>query len=377
MIATPPVAELRRRSGRKWSRYPADVLPAWIADMDFAPAPPIARALEEALAVGDFGYGPPAADSGVAEAFAAWAERRWQWRLDPADVMLAPDVVGALANCVEALTEPGEAVLVHMPSYPPLPGSVRSAGRTLVEQPLDAGAFDFAALQALVEQRRVRMLLLCHPHNPTGRVYGAAELRALAGIAALHDLVVVSDEVHADLTFPQRRHLPFAPFLPERTVTLNAPSKAFNVAGLRTAICVAPQPLRARLAALPSTRWNAFSTLGVRAARAAWSPEGEAWLRDCVAFLARQSARIARRIETDFPRIGFDPPEASYLAWLDCRRLGLGDDPAAWFLDRAKVALSPGPDFGPPGKGFARLNFATSEALLDEMLDRMRAALAT
>jgi cysteine-S-conjugate beta-lyase len=215
-------------------------------------------------------------------------------------------------------------------------------------------------------------MLFCHPHNPLGRVFRERELLTLAELADRHDLVVVSDEVHADLTYPEHRHLPFAPFSPERTVTLNAPSKAFNVAGLRTAVCVAPAPLLARLAALPPTRWSAFSTLGVRAALAAWSDEGAAWLDACLVHLAAMRDRVASRLP---PVIDCCPPEASYLAWLDCRSLGL-DDPAAFFLERARVRLSAGTDFGVTGTGHVRLNFATSAEILDEILDRIASALA-
>jgi cystathionine beta-lyase len=368
VIRTQAPERLRLRSGRKWRRHDNDVLAAWIADMDFEPAPPIARTLLEALVLGDFGYGPTAATSCVAEAFAAWAERRWGWTPDPGAVMLAPDVVGALANCIEALTEPGDAVLVQTPAYPPLLSSVRIAGRELVEAPLDNGLDD-----ALLQARKVRMILLCHPHNPTGRVFSRYELALLAALAERHDLVVVSDEVHADLTFQPHVHLPFAPFAPERTVTLNAPSKAFNVAGLRTAVCVAPPALRARLSALPPTRWNAFSTLGVRAALAAWSEEGAEWLDACVDHLAAMRDRLALRLAESLPQIGYAPPAASYLAWLDCRALNVAD-PAAFFLEHARVALSPGPEFGAPGDGFARLNFATSAEILDEIVDRMAQA---
>lgn len=374
-IEIPSLHDLRRRTGRKWARHVGDVLPAWIADMDFAAAPPIARALHDALALGDFGYGPPAADSGVPQAFAAWATRRWGWNPEPADIMLMPDVVGGIANAIEALTGPRDAVLVHVPAYPPLLSSVRAAGRRLVEHALEPGPIDFVALEQVVIRERVRMFLLCHPHNPTGRVFNVDELRAFAGIAARHDLVMVSDEVHADLTFREHRHRPFAPFLPGRTVTLNSPSKAFNVAGLRLALCVAPSDLRARLAALPPTRWNAFSTLGIRAALAAWSDEGEAWLESLLDHLAGNRDHIADRLAAGCPAIGYAPPQASYLAWLDCRAPGL-DDPAGYFLEHARVALSPGPDFGEPGAGFVRLNFATSRELLDGMLDRMVAAVA-
>lgn len=374
MLTTPPVALLHRRTGRKWSRYGADVLPAWIADMDFAPAPVIAAAIEEAVALGDFGYGPAGADSGVPQAFAAWAARRWNWRPDPADMMLMPDVVGGIANCIEALTEPGDAILVQTPAYPPLMSSVRVAGRRLVTHSLTAeGRIDFDDLDRTLAAERVRMLLFCSPHNPTGRVFDADELAVIARLAEAHDLIVVADEVHADLTLPGAAHIPFARVagMASRTVTLTAPSKAFNVAGLRAALCHAEAPLRQRLAALPSTRWTAFSALGLRAANAAWN-EGAPWLDACVAHLNAMRDVVTNRIER--MALSMRPPEAGYLAWIDCRGV-IAENPADFFLREARVALSPGPDFGAEGAGFVRLNFATSAEVLTEILDRMAVSL--
>ena len=370
-LFAPPLELLRRRTGRKWSKHGDSVLPAWIADMDFAPAPPIRAALLDALETGDFGYGPAADASGVPDAFAAWADRRWGWALDPGAVMVMPDVVGGLANAIEALTEPGDGVLVQTPAYPPLISSVRAAGRRLIEVPLGDRGLGLEAVEAAVRAERPALMILCHPHNPTGRVFGEAELTRLGELAFEFDMVVVSDEVHADLTLDGRRHMPFASLSPDHaaiTVTLNAASKAFNVAGLRCAVCVAEGEPRASLVKLPPTRWNAFSTLGVRAARAAWSDDGEAWLKACVAHLERMRDRLVSRL----PRcVRMTPPQAGYLAWLDFRDAGLDREPAAVFLDRAKVALSPGLDFGAEGRGFARLNYATSETILDAILERM------
>ncbi len=372
-LFAPPLDTLRRRTGRKWSRYGESVLPAWIADMDFLPAPSIRAAMEEALATGDFGYGPAADASGVPEAFAAWAERRWAWALDPKTVMVMPDVVGGLANAIEALTAPGDGVLVQTPAYPPLMSCVRVAGRRLIEVPLGDKRLGLDALEAAIRAERPALMILCHPHNPTGRVFGEADLQRLGELAFEHGVIVVSDEVHADLTLDGRPHIPFASLSRDHaaiTVTLNAASKAFNVAGLRCAVCVADGEPRARLGMLPPTRWNAFSTLGVRAARAAWSDAGEAWLKACVAHLERQRDRLAARLPEVCPGARMVAPQAGYLAWLDFRDAGLDREPAAVLLD-AGVALSPGLDFGAEGRGFARLNFATSEAILDAILDRM------
>jgi cystathionine beta-lyase len=375
MITVPDEPALRARTGRKWRTWPGDVIPAWIADMDLMLAPAITETLADAVRLGDFGYAMAGDAGGIPEAFSCWTERRWNWHVDPGDVMVMPDVVGGIANCIEALTEPGDAILVQTPAYPPLLNSVRIAGRQLIEHPLIDGLIDFADLERVVGERRVRMILFCHPHNPSGRSFRRAELEALAAIARRHGLIIVSDEVHADLTYPGHDHIPFATIAPEITVTLNAPSKAFNLAGLRTAVCIPARAFRPRLKALPPTRWNAFSTLGVRAALAAWSDAGEAWLTDCVAHLKDRRDQLENALKRDCPIIGFIPPEAGYLAWLDCRALGV-DDPARFFLDHAKVALSPGPDFGAPGRGFARLNFATSDVILDEIVARLARSLS-
>lgn len=380
-VEIPPTSVMAARFGRKWSSMTPDVLPAWIADMDFLPAPAIRDSLAKALALGDLGYGPVGPKTGLPEAFARWAGKRWGWEVDPAWVRLAPDVVGSLANCIEALTEPGEAVLVQTPIYPPFRNLVTAGGRRLVEHALDAdGHMDFAGLEKTLRRDRVRLVLFCNPHNPSGRCFTEEELARFGELAVAYDLAVVSDEVHADLVFAPHRHRPFASLsdlLAKRTVTLNSASKAFNLAGLRTAVCVASDPeLRRKLDVLPATRWNAFSTLGVRAALAAWSDEGEAWLEACVDHLALMRGVLDHRLRRDLPEIAWTPPEASYLAWLDCRPLGLGDEPEPFFLEHAKVALSAGPDFGAPGLGHARLNFATSPAVLHAMLDRMAEALA-
>lgn len=374
-VETPHLDTLRQRRGRKWSRYAPDVIPAWIADMDFLPAPSIHATLLEAVLAGDLGYGPIAELSGIPESFSAWALRRWRWRLDPEAVLVMPDVVGGIANSIEALTEPGDAILVQTPIYPPFLAGVRKSHRRLVAASLIDGAIDFDALESVIAREKVRMLLLCNPHNPTGRCFTSGELGRIAALVREHRVLVVSDEVHADLVYDGHRHIPFASLAPEVasiTVTLNAASKAFNIAGLRAAVCVAEDPeLRARLRALPSQRWAPFSTLGVRASLAAWSNEGEQWLLACVAHLQRMRDLIIEQLPIRCPGIRCVKPEAGYLAWLDCRELGLAVEPADFFLAQARVALSPGNEFGPPGESHARLNFATSESILEQIVARM------
>jgi cystathionine beta-lyase len=374
-VETPSLATLRRHRGRKWSTHRYDVLPAWIADMDFLPAPVIRAALRTAIDEGDLGYGPTADRSGIGEAFAAWTLLRWRWRIEPSEVMVMPDVVSGLANCIEALTAPGDSVLVQTPIYPPILSCIANSGRQIAASAISGDSIDFDALAQTASRSRARLMILCNPHNPTGRVFTRAELTRLASLALDHDLVVVSDEIHADLTHPGHQHVPFASLGPEitaRTVTLNSASKAFNIAGLRCAVCVTQSPaLRLRLASLPAQRWSTFSALGVRAALAAWTDAGASWLSACVEHLSLMRERLVWRLADGLPAIKCTRPQAGYLAWLDCRALELDTTPAQFFLERARVALSAGAEFGEPGRGFVRLNFATSRDILDRILDRM------
>jgi cystathionine beta-lyase len=375
LVEIPSLETLRRHRGRKWSTHRSDVLPAWIADMDMLPAPSIRSALRMAVEEGDLGYGPTADRSGIGEGFAAWALHRWHWHVEAAAIMVMPDVVSGLANCIEALSSRGDGVLVQTPIYPPILSCIANSGRRIVACASVGDSIDFAALEAAIHQHGPRMFILCNPHNPTGRCFTRTELARLAALAADYDLVVVSDEIHADLVHPGHQHIPFATLSAQaasRTVTLNSASKAFNVAGLRCAVCVAQSAeLRRRLSALPAQRWTAFSTLGVRAALAAWTETGEAWLTACVEHLTRMRDHLAQRLAEELPAMRCAPPQAGYLAWLDCRELRLGGAPAEFFLERARVALSPGSEFGEPGHGFMRLNFATSQDILDRILDRM------
>jgi cysteine-S-conjugate beta-lyase len=223
-----------------------------------------------------------------------------------------------------------------------------------------------------VARHGCRVLLLVNPHNPTGRVFDRAELTAIAEVAERHDLVVISDEIHADLAYEPHRHVPFASLGPEaaaRTVTITSATKAFNLAGLRCSVAhVGDHRVREALAAQPPLLFGEVSSLGVLATLAAWR-EGDDWLTEARATLERNRALVAAGLP---PGVRHHPPEAGYLAWLDCP--DLGPDPAEFFLTEARVLLSPGPDFGPGGEGFARLNFATSGPLLEEILRRLNDA---
>ena len=383
-------ATLRRRRGAKWLRYGPSVLPAWVADMDFPPAPPIADALATMLETGDLGYPWLGEPSEVAVAFCEWAGRRYDWSINPDRVVVTVDVLQPLTAMIELCSRPGDGVVVQTPIYPPFLRAVELTGRDLIENPLgppaEGSRLDVAGLEeALAAHPAPRVLLLCHPHNPTGRVFDDVELDAVARLAIRHDLVVISDEIHADLVYPGARHRPFASSgagpaadaaadRAARTVTLTSATKSFSIAGLRLAVAhFGSADLLARYQSLPRFLLGGVNGPGAVATLAAWR-HGDQWLDELVRYLDGNRRLVAEFVAAELPGVHHVTPQATYLAWLDCRRLveeGRGPSPAAWFLEHAGVALNDGADFGPPGRGFARLNFATSRPLLGRILDRL------
>ncbi len=368
---------LRRRRSAKWALYPPDVLPLWVAEMDYPLAEPIARALRDAIDRDDAGY---ACTGGLAEAFAHWAARRWSWGVDPADVHLVADVVTGIVELLRVATTPDDAILIEPPVYPPFASSVRSLGRRVVEAPLARTARGWAPDLAAIERAYAdgaRVHLLCSPQNPTGIVYERESLVAIAALAERHEVLVLADEIHAPLTLPGATHVPF-PTVSEAargsTIVLTSASKAWNIAGLKAAVMVAsadrPREVLSRIP--PETPYHA-GHLGVLASIAAFR-EGDEWLAQAVASIDRNRRLLAELLHSELPGVRYVMPEASYLAWLDCTALSLGDDPAAAFLAQGRVALSSGPTFGTQGRGFARLNLATSRGLVQEAVLRMKRA---
>ena len=382
----PPVPEnaelslLRRRCSKKWSRYPADVLPVWLAEMDFPLAEPIARRLVERIELADLGYPALAADHPLPSVFAEWAGREWNWPVDPADVAIIPDVMRGVEMCLKAFSAPGDGVIVFPPIYPPFLESIADYDRVPVHCPVtpdgEGWALDLDAVRSGLAAG-ARLILLCSPHNPTGHVPPAAELRALAGLADRYDAVIVSDEVHAPLVYDGFTHTPIATLGDEvaaRTVTLFSASKAWNLPGLRCALAVAGPRLRAVLNRLPRRFANGTGILGMEAAVAAFQ-EGSPWLTRIRARLDANRGAVARLLAEQVPQIRYRVPDAGYLAWLDCTELGW-TNPAERFLAEGRVALNSGLDFGPGGEGHARLNFATPEPILREAVRRIAAAVA-
>jgi cysteine-S-conjugate beta-lyase len=365
---------LRLRRSAKWARYPADVLPAWVAEMDFPLAEPVRVALAEAVELDDTGYAWPQA-VGLGEAFAEFAARRLGWEVDPARVSPANDVVGALTAVLRAVTEPGDRVVINTPVYQPFFAVIEEVGCELVEVPLVGGELDPDGVAAAFAAG-ARALILCSPHNPAGSVPSRVQLRALAAAAAEHGAWVLADEIHAPLTLPGAEHVPFlavSAAAAEHGIAFSSASKTFNLAGLDCAqIVAASERASAVIAGLPFGATHC-GHLGAIASAAAFRA-GDAWLDAVLAVLDHNRGLLAELLAERLPEVGYEPPRAGYLAWLDLRGLGLGEDPAEPLLERGRLALNPGPAFGPPGAGFARLNFGTAPALVEEAVRRIAKA---
>jgi cystathionine beta-lyase len=370
---------LRARSGEKWQEYGPEALALWVADMDFEVAAPIRRRLARALAVGDLGYPMHPRPTRIPDLAAARLQSRYGYAVPRSQIELISEVVQAMHVALLQLTQPGDGVITQTPIYPPFLGVIREHGRTLLANELRRGArgyeLDLDDLRA--QAKRARLLLLCNPQNPTGRAFRRDELEAIAAIARERDLFVISDEIHADLVFAPHRHVAFASLSDDaasRTITLYAASKAFNIAGLRCAVAIFGTPeLKRRFNAFPRHLRGGLNGPGILATEAAWA-HGDPWLADCLAYLRANRDFVAEFVARELPGVVHFAPEATYLAWLDCRALALAPSPHEYFLKRAKVALSEGPNFGEPGAGFVRLNFATSRAILARALEQMAKA---
>ena len=366
---------LRTLDSAKWTRYGPDVLPAWVADMDFDQAPAIKAAIDSVVRRGDLGYNFAALEP-LAETWLSWVERRHGLRLtdDTDEIWTFTGALHALELTMELHTDPGDGIVVFSPIYHPFRHAISDSGRRMVDVPLADGKYlDAVRFDAACDDR-TRMVLFSQPHNPVGRVFTTDELRGFADVAESRDLLVISDEVWADLVYAPHRHLP--PVLAderlrERTITIGSASKAFNVAGLSCALAHVGSPtVRERLRALSHHAHGRPSSLSAAGTMAAWT-ESEDWLTETMRTLTVRRDHVAARLAADVPEVGFEPPEATYLAWLDLRDTSLGDDPAKTLLDHVGVAIDPGLQFGDQAAGWARLNFATTEEILDEILDRI------
>ena len=369
----------RDSDSNKWRKFPPDVLPLWVADMDFASPPAVVAALRARVEHGFFGYLTETPE--LREVVADRLAKRFGWRVEPAAVVPVPGVNSGVNLAVRALTSPGDGLLVQTPIYPPLLRAAGNHGVTRHGQLLTREAdgrytVDMASFAAAVRPE-TRAFLLCNPHNPVGRLFERRELEAMASVCLERDLWIIADEIHSDLVFDGRQHVPVASLAPEveqRTITFVAPSKTFNLPGLKCAVAVVPSAaLRERLTAAASDLVPKINVLGHTAAVAAYR-DGDEWLQALLRYLEDNRDFLVREVPRRLPRVRMGIPEATYLAWLDCRQTGLAD-PYTFFLDEARVALNDGRLFGPGGEGFVRLNFGCPRALLADGLTRMAAAL--
>lgn len=371
-----PLDQLRRRRSVKWRTHPDDVLPVWVAEMDVAPAPVIAEALADAVARGDTGYVHP---GDLAEVYAAFSRQRYGWAPSPDRTSLVPDVMTGIAAVLRLVTAPGDRVVITPPVYPPFWAFTEHADRTVVEvdlRPDDGGhALDLDGLERAFT-RGAAAFLLCNPHNPTGSAWDRPTLEAVADLADAHDVLVLADEVHAPLTHPGVEHVPFLSLdrpAAQRAIALVAASKGWNLPGLKAGMTLAGPDAPTAAIALPDVVQVGTGLFGVLAARAAFA-HGGPWLRSLLAVLDDNRRLLGELLTTHLPAVRYRMPAATYLAWLDCSGLGLGDDPAQVFLDRGRVACNPGHTFGAPGRGFVRFNLGTSPELISEAVRRMAVA---
>ena len=378
----PNVDTGQKRGNRnaKWSKYGAEALPAWVAEHDFRPPPAVLDAMRTTIDRGDFGYHDREDD--VGEAFAQWAGKRYGWRPDPEFVHTCVDVLQGVTAAVTALAEPGEGVILTPPIYHIFLQICPTARRPQLEWPMRYDPsrgwhLDPDDLEALVQRDPgARVLLWCHPHNPTGWVADAEILARIVELAHAYDFYVVSDEIHADLVY-QDSSSPFVPMLSipgaaERVVTVTSPAKTFSISGLRCAVMAyndGELRRRVRQAHPPLLLGHAART-GIDATVAAWT-HGASWTDGLVAHLTELRDHLAARLSAEAPGVVFHRPDSTFLAWLDVSACGLGKAPAARLLHDAGVALSEGTEFGTNGDGHVRLNFGTPMTVLDEVLDRM------
>ena len=370
----------RDSDSNKWRKFPPDVLPLWVADMDFPSPPAVIAALRARVEHGFFGYlnEKPELQDVVADRLA----KRYGWRVDPEAVVPVPGVIAGFNLAIRAVTTPGDGLLVQTPVYPPILRAAGNHGLTRDDHALTRGADGRYTVDApLFEEAirpRTRAFLLCNPHNPVGRLFDRRELEAMATACVRRDVIIIADEIHCELVLDGRQHVPIATLTPEietRTMTFIAPSKSFNVPGLKCAVAVVPnKTLRERLAAPIGDLVPKINVLGHTAAVAAYR-EGDEWLEALLRYLQGNRDYLAREVPRQLPGVRMASAEATYLAWLDCRDTGLAD-PYAFFLEEAKVALNDGRAFGPGGEGFVRLNFGCPRALLADGVARIASALA-
>ena len=384
-----PWDEIIERRGTNSLKYdfaaqrgkPDDVLPLWVADMDFRTSPAVLSALKQAVEHGIFGYSESGQD--YFEALQRWYRKNFNWSIQKEWLVKTPGIVFAIHAAVRALTEKGDAVLIQRPVYYPFTESIQNNGRVLINNPLvySDGRYtiDFADFEQKIVDNRVKLFLLCSPHNPVGRVWSREELNRLGEICARHNVVVLSDEIHADFVYGGNRHTVFAnlsPAFAQQCIVCTAPSKSFNLAGLQISnIFIPNRELREKFQAeVNRTGYSQLNGLGLVACQAAYE-HGEEWQNELRGYLVSNLNFVRKFLKENIPQIKLVEPQGTYLVWLDCNALGLNSTELEnLIVHRAKLWLDKGELFGPEGKGFERINIACPRATLENALTKLKAA---
>lgn len=375
---TAPAEQLRQRGGLKWTYHDEDVLPAWVAEMDFGLAPSVEAALHDAVDRGLTGYPYPDAEAAVANAAAGFWAERFDWRVDPSWIFPAPDVIEGIRRCIVHLTRPGSPVVLHTPVYFPFFSMVERANRRIIEVPSprdESGAYrlDLGGIESGFKAGG-GSVVLCNPWNPTGRVFTRPELEELVLLADRYDARVIADEIHSPITYDGVEHIPIATVDSQRTVSVNAASKAWNLPGLKCAqVVLTKEEDRAVWEDYFELYKVGVGTFGLVASEAAYSG-GREWFDDVMGTLRSNRDLLGSLVAEHLPGAVITPPDGTYLGWVDLSAYGL-DAPAEYILRNARVALTDGRLFRGDSSQFARLNFATDPEILIEMVERIGAAL--
>ena len=385
------IIDRRSSNSIKWTKYPEDVLPMWVADMDFRVPLPILEALHKAVEHGVLGYEIPS--TALLETVAVRMDRLYGWKIDPEMVVATPGIVSGFNAAARAVCAPGDGIFMQPPVYFPFLRVHKNVGLTrqyallvkVTDDQLIHYEINIDAFEAVIDSNgaKTRMFLLCNPHNPTGTAFTERQLSLMAEVCLRHDIFICSDEIHSELLLDDTKHIPIATLSPEiedRSITLIAPSKTFNTAGLFCGFAIIPNSdLRARYQKAVEQMTLHVNSLGQIAAQEAFAGECDEWLMDVRAYLTMNRDFLAQFMQENLPEIRFTVPEATYLAWLDCNPLlesgKISGSPFEFFLNEAKVALNDGSEFGPGGDGFVRLNFACPRSLLEDGLERIRKSL--
>jgi len=385
------IIDRRSANSTKWNKYPEDVLPLWVADMDFATPQPILDAIREKLSHGTLGYETPSLS--LAKTVAARMEKLYEWKIDPGMIVATPGIVSGFNVAAKAVCKPGEGILMQPPVYFPFLEVHENLGLTRLYAPLLQVTeenkvryeIDFDAFEAVLrsDEACTGMFLMCNPQNPTGNTFGRDELSRMAEICLQQDVVICSDEIHSELLLDGAQHIPIATLSEEiasRTITLVAPSKTFNTAGLFCGFAIIPNPnLLKNFKRAYAQMTLKVNSLGQTAAETAFSGRCDDWLKEVLDYLTANRDFAVEYVNLHIPEMRTTIPNATHLIWLDCNALvesgRIAGNPQEFFLNEAKVGLSDGGLFGPGGKNFVRLNFASPRSILEDALERMRKAL--